>query len=796
MSIACWHCGKTDTSHPFSARTPDGEKPACCAGCAAAIEMVHDLGLDDYYLMRSDAAPLVDQSDHERTLALFDMPELLATHVQEGDDYKTLNLQLADVNCAACCWLIEKVLHEVPGVQAAPVNLATMQLNVQFDKELDIPPKEAAQKVLELGYGLALPGDPAREKQLTREFRTMLGRLILAGIGSMQSMTYAAVSYIDVLDSSEQLYKELFRYSSLLIATPVVFYSGLPFFQGAWRGLKQGVLNMDLPIAIALFLAWAGSIVNMMVGGEHVYFESAAMFVFFLLISRWLEQHQRHRIQREWQRLQDALPQVVRKVAGDDYRWIGVRQIRLDDALLMTQGEVIPVDGEVLDGEAQVSEAALTGESLPITRKAGERVAAGSKLLEGRLTIKARGLAHESLVARIGEQVQQAQNERVTVVRDWQKIAPLFTFGILVLAITTMAYHWSSGPSVAFEYTLALLVITCPCALALAVPLSISATLSAGLRYGLLIASPKQLLAMHHLKGVMFDKTGTLTNGEFVLVDAEKAEGAENIDALLQITASLEKDHPHPIARAFDGREHNPRMTDINIDRTGAEAMLDGQRWRISGEPTKARPGATCLVLTLEGTPQLWLWVSDQVRPESAAIIEHLHRGYGWNVRLASGDAAEAVTALGQQLQLEEAQGDMTPNDKAAWLAALQSTEGGQMMVGDGINDAPALLEAEVSVAPANSTSLARQAAGVYLLKNDLAALPVLPALAKRCRSIIWQNLGWTLLYNAIAIPLAMAGTVTPWAAALGMATSSLLVTLNANRINRWKASFSLSHSA
>src|SRR5690625_4551883 len=571
------------------------------------------------------------------------------------------------------------------------MNLATMQLNLQFDKSLDIPPKEAAQKVLELGYGLALPGDPAREKQLTREFRIMLGRLILAGIGSMQSMTYAAVLYLNVLDSSEQLYKELFRYSSLLIATPVVFYSGLPFFQGAWRGLKQGTLNMDLPIAIALFLAWGGSIVNMMLGGDHVYFESAAMFVFFLLISRWLEQHQRHRIQREWQRLQDALPQVVRQVVEkDDYRWIGVRQIRLEDEILVTKGEVIPVDGEVLTGEAQVSEAALTGESLPVTCRVGDQVAAGSKLLEGRLTVKAKGLAHESLVARIGEQVQQAQNERVTVVRDWQKVAPLFTFGILLLAIVTMAYHWSSGPTVAFEYTLALLVITCPCALALAVPLSISATLSAGLRFGLLIASPKRLLNMHHLKGVMFDKTGTLTNGEFALVATEAAQPGVEEDTLLAIAAALEKAHPHPIARAFDAIAHDQEVGDISISRTGAEGVRQGQRWRITGEPNKAKPGATCLVLTCDETPMLWLWVSDQVREESQQVIEHLHNRYQWQVRLASGDAAEAVHALGSELGLDEVQGDMTPNEKADWLAALQATEGPQMMVCDGINDAPA----------------------------------------------------------------------------------------------------------
>src|SRR5699024_7340552 len=468
--------------------------------------------------------------------------------------------------------------------------------------------------------------------------------------------------------------------------------------------------------------------------------------------------------------------------------------IRLEDELFMAQGEVIPVDAEVLAGEAQVSEAALTGESLPITRQSGDLVAAGSKLLEGQLTIKARGLAHESLVARIGEQVQQAQNERVTVVRDWQKVAPLFTFGILLLAITTMAYHWSSGPTVAFEYTLALLVITCPCALALAVPLSISATLSTGLRDGLLIASPKQLLAMHHLKGVMFDKTGTLTNGEFALLKTELASNVnDSEEELLKIVAALEKDHPHPIARAFDDYENHPELGDINLSRTGASGFMQEDEWSISGDPTKAEPGATCLLLRKNQQPILWLWVSDQLRPESPKLIQHFKEKYHWHVRLASGDASGAVEALNNTLALDEARGDMTPNDKAEWLHALQQAEGPQMMVGDGINDAPALLEAAVSVAPANSTSLARQAAGVYLLQDDLKMLPVLPALAARCRSIIWQNLGWTLLYNAIAIPLAMAGTITPWAAALGMATSSLLVTLNANRITKWKASYSLS---
>ncbi|MCK0538676.1 heavy metal translocating P-type ATPase [Alcanivorax quisquiliarum] len=792
MSTACWHCGEDTGSTPFTARTPDGLRNACCAGCAAAVEMIHRMGLSDYYQLRTENAPLAALDENDRTLALFDMPALVAPHRRpQANGHDALRLQLGSLRCAACCWLIEQMLTDLPGVHEARVNLATMQLSLEIDQGDLALPRQIAERLLRLGYSVTLPGDPRYERDLQKEKRRLLGRVMLAGLGAMQAMMYSFVLYLNVFDPSEAIYESMLRLTSLLIATPVVFYAGWPFFSGAWHGLKQRQLTMDLPIAIALLLAWGGSLVNMALGGSHVYFDSAAMFVFFLLISRALEQRQQHRVRRAWQRLQDALPQVVQRLRHAEPEWISVQEIQPGDILLLAQGDTVPVDGIVHEGEGDISEAAITGEPLPARRVVGDTLPAGGKVLEGRVQLRATGTVDSSLVAQIAEQVSRAAEERVTVVRDWQRVAPLFIGASLLLAVVTLAIHWEDSPALAFEHMLALLVITCPCALALAVPLGVSATLSTALREGILVASPKQLLALNQVRGVLFDKTGTLTLGDFQLtefLDAASPAHPESLTQRLAIAAALESDHPHPLARAFDGMAADQALTDVRISREGAEGKRQGVHWRISGDPAYARPDSTCLLLSRNGEPSVRFWLTDQLRPETTAVLERLRRR-GLTLRLASGDARSAVESLARQLPLVEARGQMTPTDKAAWLAQLAQAEGPQMMVGDGINDAPALLKAAVSVAPASATSLARRAAGLYLLDDNLRRLPALPDLAARSRQLIHQNLFWAVLYNVIAVPLAMAGFVTPWAAALGMAASSLVVTLNANRMNRWKAS-------
>jgi len=798
MTMACAHCGETAAS-PLYVGNDEERLPACCPGCAGAMALVHELGLDNYYRLRTSNAGRADQSgdaDRARGLALFQVPELLAEHERATvDGERRLTLSLSGLTCAACCWLIEKAAADIPGVRSVGTDLAAMELTLVYHRA--DTPAAVAERLWRLGYGVTLPGDPRGRARRRREERRLLGRLALAGIGAMQAMMYSAALYIGVFEGSERVYLWLFRWVGLLVATPVVFYAGWPFFQGAWRGLRARRPGMDVPVALALLLAWAGSLVNMALGGSHVYFDSAAMFVFFLLLSRWLEQRQRHRIGAAWQQLKDALPLVVRRCHADQEQWVASRQVRTGDQLRLCQGDVVAVDAVILEGRGQVAEAAVTGEPLPQPRAPGDAIQAGSRLVEGTLRVQAAGAVDDSLVARIADQVARARGERLPVLRDWHRIAPLFTVAVVLLAAITLMMHWTSGPAHAFEHALAVLVVTCPCALALAVPLSVSGGLGAALRHGILVASPSQLLAVNGLRGVLFDKTGTLTSGRFHLTGHQRLTAIDELDdeALLAIAAALERHHPHPLARAFDSRPFDPSVEAVEVLHQGARGRRHGVFWRIGPDPAIEHgeslfPGSSQLLL-FEGTrPRLRLWLRDSTRPEALAVTRAL-RLQGWRLRLASGDGAEPVATLAGELKLDAWRARQTPEQKGLWLDRLTAAEGPQMMVGDGINDAPALLAASVSVATAEASGLAQRAAGLYLLKPGLGPLAVLPGLARRCRRGIHQNLAWALAYNLLAVPLAVAGLVPPWAAALGMSASSLIVTFNASRIARWQSSSS-----
>ncbi|MZR61773.1 heavy metal translocating P-type ATPase [Alcanivorax sp. DP30] len=791
MTDSCWHCGNPAPAGAFQARTPEGSRDACCPGCAAAIETIYGLGLDDYYTVRESQAPVPDETRTALNRALFRVPELVAPHLTDLPDGQRLRLQLGGLTCAACSWLIEKAVREQPGVKAATVNLAGMTLLVDYQGVADA--EATADRVLRLGYSVTLPGDPAQSQQQKREQRRLVGRLALAGLGAMQAMMYATALYIGAFEGRDAVYEWVFRIASLLVATPVVFYSGWPFFQGAWLGLKKARLTMDVPIALALLLAWGGSIAVMANGGRHVYFDSAAMFVFFLLTSRWLEQRQRRAIHESYQHLGATLPQAVRRLDDHDQPvWISVRQVASGDRLQLIQGDTVPVDGSILDGEAALDESAFTGESLPVQRQRGDSVHAGTRVVEGGLVVEAAGTAANSLMAQIGEQVDRAQQERVEVVRDWQQVAPLFTTAVLLLAAFTMAWHWSSGPAVAFEHTLAVLVVTCPCALALAVPLTLSATLGSALKNGVLVASPRQLLKLPAVRGAIFDKTGTLTTGQFRIVESRLAGGSgdnPDKDVLLAIAAALEWQNPHPLARPFQSIPRDPGVNQIRTSGNGVQGQRDGCLWRITGDPGSARDGMTSLALFCDEQLMLQLWLEDALRDESATVVSRL-ADKGITSRMATGDNAESAGKVAGATGIREWRAGMTPQAKQQWVEELEA-DAPQMIVGDGINDANAMLSASVSVATANATSLTQRAAGLYLLQDKLDATPALPDLARFCQRLIRQNLTWALLYNVLAVPFAVAGLIPPWAAAIGMSASSLLVTFNASRISRWKLSSS-----
>lgn len=770
------------------ARTPDGDVPTCCSGCAAAVETIHGLGLGDYYSFRGDQLASIPSSAEELSLALFDLPELVAPFIDIRNNEETLTLALEGVHCAACVWLIERALKELPGVRAVSLNLTTLRVRISGH---GYNVGQIARRLHSLGYQPRLPvrdGELEAEKQRGRK---LLGRLLIAGLGSMQAMMYAVALYIGAFKDFEPVWRDFFRIAGVIVATPVVFYSGWPFISGAWKSIKARMMSMDVPVSLAILMGWTGSVVFTFTGGEHVYFESISMFVFFLLISRWIEQRQRARVGRQLVQLQQGLPLVVRRWQDGDWQPVPAIMVNSGDRLQVRSGELVPVDGFISQGEGSLEEASLTGESVPVQRSSGEQVHAGTRLCEGLLEVEASGRAGDSLLAQIGRMVDQAVDRRHSETLRFQWIASRFVSAVLVLTAITLLIHWGNSPTIAFEHAISVLVVTCPCALALAGPLSISAAVSAALRQGVLVADPRRLLRIRQVTDLILDKTGTLTQAQFQVERTELLDSDADESHLRAIAAALEAGSSHPLSAAVRqlSDKQDIQFTNLRHERTGVSGNYAGHLWNIGAAPRQLNEHSslTDLALYRDGTAVYLISLHDPLRPEANAVCNAL-RADGLRLHLASGDQHGPVKAAAKALNIDSWRAAQRPDDKAQWISSLQHQGACVLMTGDGVNDAPAMVSADVGVAVAESSALAREAAGIYLLRPSLAALPWLRQLSRRANLTLQQNITWALAYNMTTVPFAMAGLVPPWLAAIGMSASSLLVTWNAARMASWKS--------
>lgn len=781
----CAHCRAPVAQQQAVLADIDGRQALfCCTGCASAAHLINALGMDDYYRFRDDqqAQPAAGLTDAE--LQMFALDDVTASAITRRGDSSTLRLLIEGIHCAACVWLLEKVLSTLPGVRGVTVNLATYVMHITWQGTATTPATIAA-RVAELGYRPRLPMHSGQQVADQRAQRWLLARLLVAGLGAMQAMMYAVALYVGAFDGIETIYRDFFRIAGLVVATPVVFFSGWPFFSSAWRMLRHRHVSMEVPVALALLLGWGGSVWATWYGGEHVYFESISMFVFFLLTSRWIEQRQRHKVAMLFARLQADLPAAVTRVdeAGDTL--VASRMLRAGDRFRVAQGDVIPVDAVIRDGTAQIEQAALTGESVPVQKHAGDMLAAGSRLLEGLLTLEAQSRVDDSRLARIGELVERAQGMRPFQSYNPSMLAGVFVVAVLLLSAITFALHWSGGANLAFEHALAVLVVTCPCALALAAPLTLAATLGRGLEENVLIADPVRLMRLPHLRHWVFDKTGTLTRGHFVLRETEPLAAGVNLDELYAVVAGLEQHARHPLAEPLRALAAPAPVSDISLTRNGVSGQYQGHRWHISSAPAE-HSAYVQLHLYRDDQPVLRIALQDTPRDEAHQVLSQLRSG-GNRVYLSSGDQPGPVAHIATALPIDESRAQQTPADKQTWVEALHQ-QGGVVLVGDGVNDASAMLDADVSIAVAESAALTRDAAHLYLLAPGLGTLPWLVRLARQSARVFHQNLAWALGYNVIAVPFAMAGLVPPWLAALGMSLSSLVVTLNAVRLTRWKS--------
>lgn len=763
--------------------TLDGQSHAfCCAGCAGAAQWIADAGLANYYQLRTAPADQVGEAIVD--FSSWDRDDLLQDHVHAVAGGREITVLSDGMHCAACAWLIDRALRTQDGVLDISANAVTGRIRIAWD-----PTRVALSKLLEriaaLGYRSYLSSGQAREQARRSERNRWLLRLGLAGLGTMQAMMFAEALYLDTNHEMPLATRDFFRWLTFLVSTPVVFWSGWPFIAGMLRELRGRRLGMDTLIASATLLAYGASVVETIRGGPHVWFDAAVMFVFLLLAARMLEQRARNIASAQVDALARARPVIaVRESADGTREAVPVAALCIDDIVRVAAGDVVPADGTLLDTNASFEEALLTGEATAVNKQPGSEVYAGTVCREQSARLRVHRVGADTRLSQLARMVDHAQAHRPPLARLADRIAGWFVLALLLAALLVWLAWRIHDPSRAFEVTLALLVISCPCALSLSIPTALAVAHGTLARAGVLPLRADALETLAGVTDVVFDKTGTLSDGRPRRSSVDTFEGFDTAQAL-RIAAALERDSGHPLQHVFAEVDDAPHASNVRtLPGAGIEGMIDGVKWRLG------QAGFAC-----GGVDDGALWLSDGVRgvarfgvqesarPEAAAAIAAL-RAQGLRLHLSSGDAHAAVMRFGEMLGIDDVHARQTPEQKLAFVRGLQSEGRRVAMVGDGLNDAPVLAGADVSLALANGAALAQRAADLVLSHPSLMRIPESVALARRTRTIIRQNLAWALGYNLLALPLAAAGLVTPWLAALGMAVSSLTVTLNALRLS------------
>lgn len=770
----------------------------CCPGCQMVTEAIITGGLDNYYQHRTDpglqASTVSEKLKAE--LLLYDRDDIQSDFViDSGEQSKQASLLIEGITCAACVWLLENHLDRMEGVESINVNLSTHEAQLVWNTNTTAL-STLLLAIHEIGYKAYPWRADRQEAMLKEENRVSIRRMALAGIGTMQVMMYAIALYSGAISNDmSDPYRDFIRYISALVATPVIFYSAAPFFKAALRDLKVRQLSMDVPVSIAIGGAYVASLWATVTGSGEVYFDSVSMFTFFLLTGRYLELRARHATSRAARALRNLMPSSCLKKVDGEYVRVPLSDLKAGDHVRVLPGDSVPADAVIIEGTSSLDESMLTGEYLPVGRTTGESVMGGSLNVDNALELEVTHVGDETRMSAILQLLKHAQQDKPAIAKLADKVAGWFVAAVLVTA-TVVYWYWSgTAAEDAFWITLSVLVVTCPCALSLATPTALTAATGYLHRLGFLVTRGHVLEGLGKVSHVVFDKTGTLTQGKLVLDQVNAIDESYSQNELMAIASALEAHSEHPIAKAFAFPTDLKAEQAISHTGQGLEAQIEGVQYRI-GRPDFCVPENTpdyptqpgqWLLLAREGQALGWFKVSDNLRPEAVQVIQQL-KAQGKKITLLSGDQEPVVASVAQQLGIEHWQSQASPDDKLQFIRQHQEAGEHLLMIGDGINDVPVLAGADISLAMGNASDLAKTSADAVLLSDDLSRLLDALELVKKTRSIIRQNLAWSLGYNLTALPLASAGMIAPWMAAIGMALSSLIVVGNALRLNRKKA--------
>jgi len=764
---------------------------------------IYDAGLQGFYERTPQGTPLAPPPEPPKDLALYDLDEVQAEFVAHLDQVREIHLLVEGIHCAACVWLIERALARTPGVLAAQVNLANKRLKLRWDNE-QVKLSQMLAQLAQIGYA-AVPYDPeVAEGRIKKQNRGMLFRMAFAGFAMMNLLWVSVALYSGAADSE---FRRLFHWVGFALATPTLFYSGYPFLRSAWTGLRRLHLTMDLPIAIGALTTYCYSLYitfSQSALGE-VYYDTVVNFLFVILVGRYLEAMSKRQAIASTQRLLELQPRGATVLREGETVLLPIRAVKSGELVLIKPGDKIPVDGVVVEGKSSVDEAMLSGESAPVKKQTGDKVSAGTVNIDSALTVEVTGVLTNTALGRIIHLVEEAQASKAPIQCVADRIVPWFVAVTLMLAAITFIWWLNTDFELALMAATAVLIITCPCAFGLATPMAIASASGLGARHGILIKNGEVLETLSHINHFVFDKTGTLTQGQMQVAEVITADDYRE-NQLLALVAAVERYSEHSIAKAIvtaaksknifipQGLENQNKPGHGVIGKVNGAPVIAGTLlWLQQNEialhgpfvraaEDREKQGSTCIHIAVDCKHAGILIVADQLRSDAHALVQDL-RTWGVRMTLLSGDRKPVVEAIAKQLGDMEVIAEVLPQDKDGVIRQLQQQGHEVAMVGDGVNDAPALIRANVGIALGSGTDVSGESADIVLMSNELRNVSLALQLSRRTLRTIRQNIGISITYNIIMVPLAMAAVITPLVAAISMPISSLLVIANAARI-------------
>lgn len=787
MCESCYHCGEdVPANTDFKVDILGESRKMCCPGCETVAQTIVDSGLVSYYQYRTAPAEKADLVPEQlQALIHYDNEDVQSEFVRNRENVSEVTLSLEGVSCAACAWLIEKQVSNTAGLVSIRVNTTTNRALLAWDKT-QVRLSELLSVIHKLGYKTAPFEADKQEASYHRMMKQYLYRLGIAGLATMQVMMLAVALYLEVFGDLEPEFKNYFRWVSLIFATPVLLYSALPFYLNAWRSIKGRTLGMDVPVSIALIFAYVASLIATVTEQGEVFFESISMFTFFLLVGRFLEMRARRKAAAASGNLLKLIPAIATTLDGEQ---IPVKTLKVGDRIRVLPGEHIPADGKVISGRIHIDESMLTGESVHVVKREGDAVYAGTLNGDESFELEVMSSKADSMISNIVRLQDEAQHSKPKIAEIADVVARYFVGAILIISAGTWLYWHQTKPDDAFWIMLSVLVATCPCALSLATPTALTCATSRMGNFGILLRKGHVFETLCKINHLVVDKTGTLTKGDIEICDTKMLSDLPKEDCL-SLAAALEAHANHPIARSFASYANDDFVVyEVqNVIGSGIEGIWNGKIVKIGSAAFvqgKESDESHAVYLSVDGEHVASFYYRDPIRKESKAFVQRFADA-GIKTTLLTGDSLSNARPVANEIGIDHVVASAKTEDKLAYLKSLDE-DSITMMVGDGINDAPTLAGAHLSVAMGGGTDVAKASADMTLLGDNLEKLLEARLLALRTRKIIRENLAWSLGYNLLILPLAVAGLVAPYIAVVGMSASSIIVVSNSLRLLKEK---------